>query len=70
MKAHTTTLQLDQLKTELEGLKTALKDIEANQRKFENELKALRQQEIRTKRQIEALNTLLELNEEPTPAAG
>jgi predicted nucleic acid-binding Zn-ribbon protein len=51
------------LKPERDKLKERLRELEADQRKLETELKNLRQQEIRTKREIEALTTLIELNE-------
>ena len=51
------------LQAERERLKATLRELETGQRKLEAELKLLRQKEIRTKRQIEALTTLLEINE-------
>jgi septation ring formation regulator EzrA len=47
-------------------LKSQLREVETKQRTLEAELKALRQSEIRSKREIEALSTLIELNE-PKP---
>ena len=44
-------------------LKSQLREVETKQRLLETELKALRQSEIRSKREIEALSTLIELNE-------
>lgn len=58
------------LKSEREQLKTQLRELEADQRKLETELKVLRQKEIRGKREIEALSTLIELHEaadQPAP---
>lgn len=54
----------ESLKAERDRLKEALKEIEIEQRKTEAQLKALRQREIRAKRQVEALTTLLEIHDE------
>lgn len=54
-------IAVDVLKAERENLKELLRAIEAEQRKVEAELKAVRQRELRTKREIEALSTLIEL---------
>ena len=56
-------LDLDSLKKQRDNLKGQLRDLEAQQRKLEAELKALRQKEIRGKREIEALTTLIDLGE-------
>jgi chromosome segregation ATPase len=61
-------IDVESLKTEREKQKTQLRELEAEQRKLEAELKALRQREIRTKREIEALSTLIELNSPPDAA--
>lgn len=53
----------ESLKSERDQLKEALRELEAEQRKVEADLKALRQREIQTKREIEALTTLLEIHE-------
>ncbi len=42
-------------------MKETLRDLENEQRKLESEQKKLRQKEIRTKRTIEALETLIDL---------
>lgn len=62
-------IDTETLRTEREQLKERLRSLENDQRKLEGELKNLRQQEIRTKREIEALTTLIELNDnrEPRP---
>jgi predicted nucleic acid-binding Zn-ribbon protein len=57
------TIDLESLKSERDTLKNQLRDLEAEQRKLEADLKVLRQKEIRSKREIEALSTLIELNE-------
>lgn len=56
-------IDLETLKSEREKLKESLRELEGEQRKLESELKSLRQREIRTKREIEALSTLIELGE-------
>lgn len=56
-------LDLDSLKATRETLKAQLRELETEQRKLETELKNLRQKEIRAKREIEALSTLVELRE-------
>jgi hypothetical protein len=49
-----------------------LRETEAELRKMEADVKLLRQREIQTKREIEALSTLVELKEgrEPKPTNG
>lgn len=64
-------LDIHSLKAERDNLKEALRQIEADQRRVETELKAVRQREIQTKREIEALSTLIDLGEsreEETPS--
>lgn len=51
------------LKSQRDQLKGTLRELEADQRKLDMELKKLRQLEIRTKREIEALATLIEIQE-------
>lgn len=53
------------LKAERETLKTSLRDLENEQRKVLAEQKKLRQREIQTKRTLEALDTLIEMQEAP-----
>jgi len=55
-------IELDLLKAERDQLKQRLREIEGEQRKLEGQLKKVRQREIRTKREIEALTTLIEMN--------
>ena len=57
-------LELDTLKNERDKLKESLRELETEQRKNESELKGVRQREIQTKREIEALTTLIEINED------
>jgi hypothetical protein len=56
-------LDLESLRSERDKLKEALRALELDQRKIEAELKILRQREIQTKREIEALSTLIEIQE-------
>lgn len=53
------------LNNERNALKEQLREIEAEQRRVEGELKQVRQKELRIKREIEAITTLLEFTEEP-----
>jgi hypothetical protein len=56
-------IDVESLRSERERLKTTLRELESEQRKLESELKGLRQREIQTKRTIEALTTLIDINE-------
>jgi len=56
-------IETELLKGERDNLRGALRETEAQVRKAEAELKALRQREIQTKREIEALSTLIEIKE-------
>jgi hypothetical protein len=56
-------IDVESLKSERERLKVSLRELETEQRKLESELKGLRQREIQTKRTIEALTTLIDINE-------
>ena len=56
-------IDLDKLTKERADLKARLRELEQEQRKLEAELKKFRQQELQTKRQIEALTTLIEVQE-------
>ncbi len=58
-------LDVNTLRTERDKLKDTLRELELEQRKLEAELKILRQREIQTKREIEALGTLLEIHDTP-----
>jgi predicted nucleic acid-binding Zn-ribbon protein len=49
------------LEAERSALKEQLRQIEAEQRRLEGEMKKVRQQELRARREIEALTTLLDL---------
>lgn len=54
-------IDLETLKAERERLKQELREIEGEHRKVEANLKQLRQGEIKAKREIEALSTLIEM---------
>jgi predicted nucleic acid-binding Zn-ribbon protein len=56
-------IDLSSLKSERDHLKESLREIEGELRRLEAELKTLRQREIATKREIEALATLIELGD-------
>ena len=56
-------IELDILKNERDRLREGLREVEAEVRKAEADLKALRQREIQTKREIEALTTLIDIKE-------
>jgi len=56
-------LDVETLKAERDQLKHTLRELEAEQRKIEATLKNLRQRELKTKREIEALTTLIELQD-------
>jgi predicted nucleic acid-binding Zn-ribbon protein len=59
-------IDVESLKAERDQLKTELRELDVEQRKLEVDIKNLRQKEIRGKREIEALSTLIELHE-PRP---
>ena len=65
-------IDVETLKSERERLKHEMRELEGEQRKLEGQLKQLRQTEIKGKREIEALSTLIEMqtgstgNDEPT----
>lgn len=60
-------LNVDTLKAERDRLKEGLREIEADQRRLEAEIKSLRQREIQAKREIEALGVLIEIHEARDP---
>jgi chromosome segregation ATPase len=60
-------LNVDTLKSERDKLKEGLRELEADQRKLEVELKSLRQKEIQMKREIEALGVLIEIHDDKHP---
>lgn len=60
-------IDLETLKGERDRLRDALRETETDVRKVEADLKLLRQREIQTKREIEALSTLIEMKEQREP---
>jgi predicted nucleic acid-binding Zn-ribbon protein len=62
------TLDLDNLRAERDRAKDSLRELEVDSRKLESEIKALRQREVQTKREIDALNALIEIAESRSPA--
>jgi len=62
-------IDLDLLKSERDKLKEGLREVEGDLRKLEAQLKVLRQREIQTKREIEAVSTLIDIKDsrEPKP---
>jgi hypothetical protein len=60
-------IDLETLKGERDRLRDTLRETEADVRKVEADLKQLRQREIQTKREIEALSTLIEMKEQREP---
>jgi len=60
-------IDLEILKSERDKLKESLREVEGGLRKLEAELKVLRQREIQTKREIEALATLIEIKDSRDP---
>ena len=60
-KGTSVSLSPDLLKNERERLRSQLREIEVQQREAEAALKAVRQRELRIKREIEALTTLIDL---------
>ena len=61
-------IAIKDLKDERHLLQERLREIEADQLRVEGEMKVVRQRELRTKRELEALNTLIEIAE-PAPAS-
>jgi len=62
-------IDLEILKSERDKLKEGLREVEGELRKLEAQLKVLRQREIQTKREIEAVSTLIDIKDsrEPKP---
>lgn len=58
-------ISLDTLKAERDALKKKLAEIDAEQKVLETKAKDIRQKEIQTKREIEALNVLIDLQQPP-----
>ena len=56
-------IDLEILKSERDKLKEGLREVEGELRKLEAQLKVLRQREIQTKREIEAVTTLIDIKD-------
>lgn len=61
-------MDLEALKSERDKMKEALRGLENEQRQLDGQQKSLRQREIRAKRTLEALETLISLAGEPSDA--
>ena len=62
-------IAIDTLKAERDELKKRLLEIDSEQKTLETKVKEIRQKEIQTKREIEALSVLIDLHEPPQQAA-
>ena len=60
-------IDLEILKSERDKLKEGLREVEGELRKLEAQLKVLRQREIQTKREIEAVSTLIDIKDAREP---
>ena len=60
-------IDLEVLKSERDKLKEGLREVEGDLRKLEAQLKVLRQREIQTKREIEAVSTLIDIKDSRDP---
>ena len=60
-------IDLEILKSERDKLKEGLREVEGELRKLEAQLKVLRQKEIQTKREIEAVSTLIDIKDSREP---
>jgi len=58
-------ISLDTLKVERDALKKKLAEVDAEAKALDNKAKELRQREIQTKREIEALSVLIDLQQPP-----
>ena len=62
-------IDLEILKSERDRLKDGLREVEGDLRRLEAQLKVLRQREIQTKREIEAVSTLIDIKDAREPKA-
>lgn len=56
-------ISLETLKEEREALRKRLTEVDAEQKQLDVKVKEIRQREIQTKREIEALTVLIEMQE-------
>jgi predicted nucleic acid-binding Zn-ribbon protein len=67
LEANAVAIDLEVLKSERDKLKDGLREVEGELRKLEAQLKILRQREIQTKREIEAVSTLIDIKDSREP---
>jgi len=70
LEANAVAIDLEVLKSERDKLKDGLREVEGELRKLEAQLKVLRQREIQTKREIEAVSTLIDIKDSREPKVG
>lgn len=63
-------LDLDSLREARDRTKEQLRELEIESRRLESEVKSLRQREVQTKREVEALNSLIEITENRLQTTG
>lgn len=63
-------IDVELLKAERERLKQALREFEGQVRKLEAESKLLRQRELQSKRELEALSVLIEIHDTKEASSG
>jgi hypothetical protein len=61
-KEYCLSIDVESLKAEREQMRERLREVENEQRLLEGQQKKLRQKEIQTKRTLEALDTLIDIN--------
>ncbi len=69
-KGQRVAIDVELLKAERERLKQALRELEGQVRKLEAESKLLRQRELQSKRELEALSVLIEIHDTQEAASG
>jgi len=62
-------LDLEQLRAERDLTKDVLRELEVETRRLDAEVKNLRQREVQTKREIDALNSLIDIAESRVQSA-
>lgn len=69
-KGRRVAIDVELLKAERERLKQALRELEGQVRKLEAESKLLRQRELQSKRELEALSVLIEIHDTKEASSG
>lgn len=69
-KGRRVAIDVELLKAERERLKQALREFEGQVRKLEAESKLLRQRELQSKRELEALSVLIEIHDTKEASSG